>query len=235
MSLPKIEHPIFKIKIPSSKREVRFRPFLVKEEKILLIAKTSEQENDILLAIKQVVNNCALDDINIDKLALFDVEYLFLRIRAQSVNNIVSVTYRDNEDETDYDFDIDLNNVVVTFPLNLDKTVKLSETSGIVMKYPEASLYDDKDFLNSGEEAFYQLVLRCIEKFYDAETVYDTKNYTIKEISEYVDNLDVKTFDKIRDFILNQPKLNYIIDYKNKLGNDRKIELTSLTDFFTLR
>ena len=122
MSLPKIEHPIFKIKIPSSKREVRFRPFLVKEEKILLIAKTSEQENDILLAIKQVVNNCALDDLNIDKLALFDVEYLFLRIRAQSVNNIVSVTYRDNEDPMDYDFDIDLNNVNVVFPLNLEKT-----------------------------------------------------------------------------------------------------------------
>ena len=235
MTLPKIEHPIFKIKIPSSKREVRFRPFLVKEEKILLIAKTSEQENDILLAIKQVVNNCCLDELNIDKLALFDVEYLFLKIRAQSVNNIVSVTYRDNEDNTDYDFDIDLNNVIVTFPLNQDKTIKLSETSGIVMKYPEASLYDDKDFLNSGEEAFYQLVLRCIEKFYDAETVYDTKNYTVQEIADYVDNLDVKTFDKVRDFILNQPKLNYTIDYKNKLGNARKIELTSLTDFFTLR
>ena len=235
MSLPKIEHPIFKIKIPSSKREVRFRPFLVKEEKILLIAKTSEQENDILLAIKQVVNNCALDDLNIDKLALFDVEYLFLRIRAQSVNNIVSVTYRDNEDSTDYDFDIDLNNVNVVFPLNLEKTIKLTETSGIVMKYPEASLYEDKDFMNSGEEAFYQLVLRCIEKFYDADNVYDTKNYTMAEVSDYVDNLDVKTFDKVRDFILNQPKLNYVIEYKNKLGNKRQIELTSLTDFFTLR
>ena len=235
MSLPKIEHPIFKLKIPSNKREVRFRPFLVKEEKILLIAKTSEQENDILLAIKQVVNNCALDEIDIDKLALFDIEFLFLKIRAQSVNNIVSVSYKDNEDNTDYDFDIDLNNVIVTFPLNLEKTIKLSETAGIVMKYPEASLYEDKEFLNSGEEAFYQLVLRCIEKFYDEETVYDTKNYTMKEISDYIDDLDIKTFDKIRDFITSQPKLNYIIEYKNKLGNDRKIELTSLTDFFTLR
>jgi len=235
MSLPKIEHPIFKIKIPSTKKEVRFRPFLVKEEKILLIAKTSEQENDILLAIKQVVNNCCLEELNVDKLALFDVEYLFLRIRAQSVNNIVSVTYRDNEDGTDYDFDIDLNEVVVTFPLNLENNIKINETSGIIMKYPEASLYEDKDFLNSGEEAFYHLVLRCIEKFYDAETVYDTKNYTTKEISDYVDNLDVKTFDKVRDFILIQPKLNYTIEYKNKIANTRKIELTSLTDFFTLR
>jgi hypothetical protein len=235
MSLPKIEHPIFKIKIPSTKKEVRFRPFLVKEEKILLIAKSSEQENDILLAIKQVVNNCCLEELDIDKLSLFDVEYLFLKIRAQSVNNIVSVTYRDNEDNTDYDFDIDLNNVTVVFPLNQEKIIKLTETSGIVMKYPEASLYEDKEFLNSGEEAFYQLVLRCIEKFYDADNVYETKNYTMQEISDYIDNLDVKTFDKVREFIVDQPKLNYTIDYKNKLDNTRKIELTSLTDFFTLR
>jgi len=235
MSLPKIEYPIFKIKIPSTRKETRFRPFLVKEEKILLIAKTSEQENDMLLAIKQVVNNCALDEINIDKMSLFDVEYLFLRIRAQSVNNIVSVTYRDNEDSTDYDFEIDLNDVEVKFPLNLEKKIKLTEKSGIIMKYPEASLYDDKEFLNSGEEAFYQLVLRCIEKFYDEETVYDVKNYTFKEVEEFIDNLEIKVFDQIREFILNQPKLNYVIEYKNKLGNARKIELTSLTDFFTLR
>lgn len=235
MSLPKIEYPIFKIKVPSTKKEMRFRPFLVKEEKILLIAKTSEQESDMLLAIKQVVNNCAIDKIDIDKTPLFDVEYLFLKIRAQSVNNVVTVTYRDNEDNTDYDFDIDLNDVEVKFPLNQEKTIKLSDTSGIIMKYPEASLYNDKEFLNSGEEAFYQLVLRCIEKFYDAENVYDVKNHTLKEVEEFVDNLEIKVFDKVRDFILNQPKINYVIDYKNKMGNQRKIELTTLTDFFTLR
>jgi hypothetical protein len=235
MSLPKIEHPIFKIKVPSTKKEIRFRPFLVKEEKILLIAKTSEQENDILLAIKQVVNNCAIDDIDVDKLALFDVEYLFLKIRAQSINNIINVTYRDNEDGTDYDFDIDLNDVIVKFPLEQEKTIKLSGKAGLIMKYPEASLYDDKEFLNSGEEVFYQLVLRCIEKFYDEETVYDVKNYTLQEVSDFVDNLDVKSFDKVRDFIVNQPKLNYIIEYTNKMKNKRKIELTTLTDFFTLR
>jgi len=235
MSLPKIEYPIFKIKVPSSRKEMRFRPFLVKEEKILLIAKASEEESDMLLAIKQVVNNCALDEMNVDKLSLFDVEYLFLKIRAQSVNNIVSVTYKDNEDNTDYDFDIDLNDVEVKFPLNMEKNIKLSDTTGIMMKYPEASLYEDKEFLNSGEEAFYQLVLRCIEKLYDTENVYDVKNYTLKEIENFIDNLQITTFDKVRDFIINQPKLNYVIEYRNKLGNARKIELTSLTDFFTLR
>jgi hypothetical protein len=235
MSLPKIDYPIFKVKIPSTKKEVRFRPFLVKEEKILLMAKTTEQETDIYQAIKQVVNNCAVDTIDVDKMALFDLEYVFLQIRSQSVNNLVSVSYKDNEDDTVYDFDIDLNNVTVLFPEKTETTIKLNKTTGIIMKYPEASLYDDEDFKNSGEEAFYQLILRCIEKFYDEETVYDAKDYTPKEIGEYIDNIDIKSFDKIREFILNQPKLYYVINYKNKLGNERKIELTTLSDFFILR
>ena len=235
MSLPKIEYPLFKIEIPSTKKKVTFRPFLVKEEKILLIAKASELDSDILIAIKQVVNNCVIDPIDVDKLSLFDLEFVFLQIRAQSVNNIVNVSYRDTEDEQVYDFEIDLNEVTVKFPEKLDNKIEISGTSGIVMKYPEASLYEDKDFLSSGDEAFYQLILRCIEKFYDEESVYDAKQYSLKEIEEYVENLDIKTFDKIRDFILEQPRLSYEITYKNKLGNDRKIELTTLSDFFTLR
>jgi hypothetical protein len=235
MALPKIDYPIFSLTIPSTKKEIKFRPFLVKEEKILLMAKTSEQEKDMILAIKQVVNNCAIDKIDVEKLALFDIEFLFLRIRSQSVNNIVSVTYKDNEDDSNYEFDIDLNQVEVVFPEKQEKIIPLSETSGIVMKYPEASLYDDKEFLESGEEVFYQLVLRCIEKIYDEETVYDIRNHSLQEVADYIENLDVKTFEKIREFMVNQPKMTYVINYKNRLGNDRKIELTTLSDFFTLR
>lgn len=233
--LPKNDYPIFKLTIPSTKKEIRFRPFLVKEEKILLMAKTTEQENDMILAIKQVVNNCAIDPIDVDKLALFDLEFLFLRIRSQSVNNIVSVTYKDNEDDNNYEFDIDLNQVSVVFPEGKEKTIKFTPTSGIIMKYPEASLYEDKDFLSSGDDVFYQLVLRSIEKIYDEENVYDVKNYSLNEVAEYIENMDVKTFDKIRDFMIDQPTMLYTINYKNRMGNDRKIELTTLSDFFTLR
>jgi len=235
MALPKIEHPVFTLKVPSTQKNVKFRPFLVKEEKLLLMAKASEQEADLLQAIKQVVNNCAIDKIDIDKFSLFDIEYLFLRIRAQSVNNIVSVSYKDFEDNNIYDFDIDLNEVEVQFPETVDKTIQITDKVGIVMKYPDASLYNDKEFLQSGDEAFYQLILRCIEKFYDADGVYSAKNVPMKEIEDFVENLDVKTFDKVRDFMTSQPKLHYEIKYKNTLGNERKIELSTLTDFFTLR
>jgi hypothetical protein len=235
MTLPKINHPMFKLTVPSTKKEMRFRPFLVKEEKLLLMAKVSEKEADMMLAIKQVVNNCAMDDIDIDKLTLFDIEYLFLRIRAQSVNNIVSVSYRDYEDNQLYDFEIDLNTIEVLFPENIDKNIKLDAKSGFMMKYPEASIYEDKEFLKSGDESFFQLTVRCIDKFYDEDNVYPSKDYKLKEIEEFIENLDIKTFDKVREFMINQPKMSHTLNYKNTLGNDRSIELTTLNDFFTLR
>jgi hypothetical protein len=234
MSLPKIEHPIFKIKIPSSKREVRFRPFLVKEEKILLIAKTSEQENDILLAIKQVVNNCALDDLNIDKLALFDVEYLFLRIRAQSVNNIVSVTYRDNEDSTDYDFDIDLNNVNVVFPLNLEKTIKLTETSGIVMKYPTLKLINGiQNLKDENIDTVLDVVVSCIDYVYDADQMYYAKDTTKEELIEFVESMEQDDLEKIQIFFSTMPRITKTLDFKcKKCEYEEQVVVEGVQNFF---
>lgn len=236
MSLPKISYPTFAIEIPSTKKKFAFRPFLVKEEKILLIAKASEQESDILTAIKQVVNNCCLDEqFDVNKLTLFDLEYVFIKIRSQSVSDVVKVSYRDNEDGQVYDFDVDLNNVKIVFPENIEDVVQIDEHSGIKLKYPEASIYEDKEFLTSGNDAFFQLIIRCLDKIYEGDEIYDCKNYSRKELSEYLESLDVKTFEKVRDFMMNQPQLNYKIIYNNSKGNARTIELTSLTDFFTLR
>lgn len=235
MSLPKINHPVFKLVVPSTKKEIRFRPFLVKEEKILLMARESEDDTDTMLAVKQIVNNCAIDDIDVDKLAIFDLEYLFIRIRAQSVSNIVEVSYRDYEDNQLYDFEVDLNKIEVKFPENIDSTIRLSDESGFVMKFPEAALFSDKKFFESGNESFFQLVIRCIEKFYDENNVYPSSSYTTKEIEDFLENLDIKSFNKVREFMNNQPTLYHVINYKNNKGNDRQIEMRTLSDFFTLR
>lgn len=234
MSLPKIDHPVFKLTIPSTKKDMRFRPFLVKEEKILLMAKTGGTESDMILAIKQVVNNCAFDKMDVDKLALFDLEYLFLKIRSQSVSNIVSVSYKDYEDDKIYDFQVDLEKVEIKYPDKNENNIKTGKKSGIIMKYPEAALYEDKSFLNA-DDSFYQLILRCVDKIYDGDEVYDPKVYSLEEISDYVENLSVSVFEQVRDYLLNQPKLYHLIEYKNSLGNDRSIELNTLSDFFTLR
>jgi hypothetical protein len=233
--LPKTSYPQFVLEVPSTKQKLNFRPFLVKEEKILLMAKDSDQESDILLSIKQVVNNCILDDFDIDILSLFDLEYLFIQIRANSVNDTVKVSYKDKEDEKIYDFDINLKKINIIFPENVKNIIKITSTSGIQLKYPKITLYEDKEFLESGNEAFFQLIVRCVDKIYEGDEVYDCSQYTLKEIGEYLENLDVKTFEQVREFMSNQPKMSYIIKYKNLKGSDREIELTTLSDFFTLR
>lgn len=235
MSLPKITYPQIMLTIPSTKKKVGFRPFLVKEEKILLMAKLSAEESDILIAIKQVVNNCALDEFDVNAISLFDLEYLFIQLRAASVNDTVQVSYRDNEDDKVYDFDVTLKDIEVKFPEKFDNKIRITDGTGLVMKFPNSSLYEDKEFLESGEDSFFQLILRCIDKVYDENEVYEVSQYNKKELEEYIENLDIKTFEKIQDFMINQPKLSYVIKYKNSLGNDREIELTTLSDFFTLR
>jgi len=235
MSLPKITYPQITLAIPSTKKKVRFRPFLVKEEKILLMAKLSDEESDILLAIKQVVNNCALDDFDVNAISLFDLEYIFIQLRAASVNDTVQVSYKDNEDQKIYDFEVKLKEIKVDFPEKVDNKIKITDTSGLLMKYPNSSLYEDKEFLESGDDSFFQLILRCIDKVYDENEVYEASGYSKQELEEYIENLDIKTFEKIQNFMINQPKLSYVIKYKNSLGNDREIELTTLSDFFTLR
>lgn len=234
--LPKTNHPQFILEVPSTKQKVPFRPFLVKEEKLLLMAKDSEDESDILTSIKQIVNNCCMDEtFDIDTLSLFDLEYLFIQIRANSVNDTVNVSYKDKEDEKIYDFEIDLKNINVIFPEKIQNTIKITDKTAIQLKYPKVTLYNDKDFLRSGNDAFFQLIVRCVDKIYDNDEIYDCSQYTLDEIADYIENLDVKTFEQVREFMANQPKLSYIIKYKNSLGSDREIELTTLSDFFTLR
>jgi len=223
--------------VPSTNKKIKVRPMLVKEEKILLMAKTSEQVSDMLSALKQVVNNCVIDsDVDVEKLALFDIEYLFLKIRSVSVDNVTKVSYRDNEDTKVYDFEIDLDEVKVKFPEKIEKNIAINDTMGVIMKYPDASLYSDKEFMESNEENLIDnLVSRCIDKVYEGDEMIDLKNYSADEIKEFIDSFDVNTYDKMRKFFNNLPTLYYKIEYKNSNGNERSIEMTSLSDFFTLR
>lgn len=237
MALPKITHPIFDVVIPSTKKKLKIRPMLVKEEKILLMAKTSEEEKSVLSAVKQVVNNCIVDaDIDVDKLATFDIEYLFIRIRAISVSNVSKVSYRDNSDDKIYDFEVDLDKVEVVFPPNVDKNIKLTDTVGVLMKYPEASIYSDEEFINQPPENLVEnFIARCIDKVYDGDEMFDIKTFTKQEVIDFIEQLDVNSYESMRKFLTNVPKLKYKIEYKNSKGEDREIIMTTLNDFFTLR
>lgn len=232
MSLPKIDQPLFSMTVPSTGQKVTFRPFLVKEEKLLLIAQQSDEDVEMVRAIKQVLNNCIQDQIDVNDLSTFDLEYMFLKLRARSVNNMVKLTYRDNEDEELYTFDVDLDKVEIEMPKEVNNKIKITDKIGMTMKYPPASISDRmRDFKNQVELLTF-FITNCIDTIYDEENVYVATEYSEEELTEFLDTLDVNTFDKVREFFENMPKLQHKITYKNKLDNEREIVLSSIRDFF---
>lgn len=234
--LPKIDYPILNIKVPSLKKDFSFRPFLVKEEKLLFMAKESNNEADIFTVLKQIVQNCSLDKkFDVDSIAIFDLEYIFLKLRSFSVDTIVKISYRDNEDKKVYDFEVNLEEIEVKMPKKIENVVKINENVGLVMKYPSASLYSDENFLSLQQDQLFELIIRCIDKVYEGEEVYEAKDFALEELSQFVENLNVKVFEKIYEFLSSSPKISYTIKYKNSLGNDREIVLSSLNDFFSWR
>lgn len=236
MSLPKIDKPLFDLLVPSMDKTYKCRPFVVREEKILLMAQESGSEKDIIMAIKQVINNCIQDPkFDVDKLATFDLEYMFLKLRAQSVNNVIEVSYRDNEDNKVYDFKVDLDEVKMRRKEEMSNKIMINDKVGIMMAYPSVTLLKDAPEDSTPAELVEYLVRNCIAQVFDEEGVYPTNEYTPEEVTDFIDSLDINTFDKIRAFFDNLPQMYYKIEYKNSLGNDRSIELTSLNDFFTWR
>jgi len=234
MALPKIDKPTFEMLLPSQKREVKFRPFVVKEEKILLVAQQSGLEKDMVRAIKQILTNCVLDEkFDPESLTTFDLEYMFLKLRAKSVNNIIDVSYRDVEDDKVYDFQIDLDEVEMLEQGKVENNIKINDTVGVVMKYPSIGLVENVPEDLPAAELVEYLVRSCIDVIYDEDTVYPAKDSTEEELTDFIESLDIETFIKIREFFDNLPRMYYKIEYKNSLGHDKTIELTTLSDFFT--
>jgi hypothetical protein len=220
--------------MPSTGKNVLYRQMLVKDEKILLMAKASEDEADIYRAVKQVVNNCLIE-VDVDSLTTFDIEYVFLKIRSISIGDQVSLSFRDMEDEEKYDFVVDLDDVEILYPEDADSVVKVSDEVSIKLRYPPAKLFDDAKAIKDTEEAYEWIASKCIETIFEGDDVYLAEDYNDEELLEYVLNLDTKSYSKVKKFIGSMPRLNYVIEYTNSKGTPRKISLTTLTDFFTLR
>jgi len=234
-SLPKIGYPIFTLKLPSTDKEIKYRPFLVKEEKLLLMAQSSEDPKEIIGAIKQVISNCILsEDVSVDELCTFDMEYIFIKIRAKSINNVIEVTYRDLEDDKRYTVEINLDEIEVKKETDHTNKIEINEQLGMVMKYPKTNVANNIESVDGETDLFFQILKGCIEKIYDSETVYDISEYSADELDDFIQQLDVKTFKKVQDFFATMPRLHYEVKYTNSLGKEKNIVLNNLTDFFTL-
>lgn len=236
MTLPKTKYPLLTLMVPSLRSKHMFRPMLVSEERILLTAKQSENPTDILIAVKQVVNNCSQDPtFKMDKISLVDLEYLFLKLRAASVSNITSVSYRDLDDGKEYQFNIDLNNVEVFEPEStVSNKVSLDETSGLVLRPPPATIYDNPTIDPDDVNSFYKLAAKCIDKVYSGEEVTDASEYSEDELVKWLDTLPLTSMTHIKDYMDTIPRLDYVIKYTNENGTEKQIVLSTLSDFFTL-
>lgn len=237
MSLPKTQHKLFDLVVPSTKAKLMVRQMLVREEKILLMGAQSKDDNEIYTCIKQVVNNCILQpkDFNIETVTIFDLEYLFLKLRSLSINSITKVAYIDQDDGKSYAFEIDLNEIEIKWPEKVHDSIKVDDSIAFTLKYPTARMYNDKEFIDYEGDPYFILALKCLDKVYDGDDVIDASSTSREEISDFIDELTPEVYDQVKDFFKNQPCMEHTLIYTNAEGTERNIVLTTLSDFFTLR
>ena len=241
MALPKITQPEFEITLPVIKKKIKFRPFLVKEEKVLLIGKEGSAA-DQLNAMKNLLQDVVLSpkNFNAGDLTVTDLEYLFMHLRGKSVDNVVKLRYRDTEDELTYDFEVDINDVQVKFKEDRSYSIPVGELT-LELRDPTMDILqnagmsiDGVDQINENEQpdldAVFTMLTKCLVKVYDSEQVYD--DFTDEEALTFLKSIDINSFKKVQEFFDTAPRLEHTIKYKNNLGHDREVVLKGLADFF---
>jgi hypothetical protein len=238
MPLPKIATPIYELEIPSLKKKIRYRPFLVKEEKILIIALESEDPKQIANAVKNVISNCILSKgIKVEDLSTFDIEYLFLNIRGKSVGESVDVLITCPDDETtQVPMSINLDEITVEVDPKHSCDIKLDDTLTLRMRYPSMTEFIKNNF-DSGDgvsvDDTFDLIISCIEQIYSEEESWTASDSTKKEMLEFVEQLSSKQFKEVEKFFETMPKLSHTIKVKNpKTGVESEVVLEGLSAFF---
>ena len=232
MTLPIINTPTYELTVPSTKEKITYRPFLVKEEKILLTAMETGGEQDMVLALKQIVNNCLISELDIDHLATFDLEYIFMNLRSKSVGEVatINITCPDDE-ETQVPVEIPLDEVEVTFPEGHSNKVELTDTIGLTMKYPDFTLASETR--ESNTEYLFDMIKGCIAQITEGETVHERVDFNEKELDTFLDSLSTKQLEGIQNFFETMPKLSHEITVTNpKTKKKNKVTLEGLDAFF---
>lgn len=230
--LPKIDLPIFELTLPSSGQTVKYRPFTVKEEKILLVAQESDDQAQELLAAKQVVNNCMVD-LDISKIAMFDLEYIILALRSKSVNNEITFGVKDPDTLETVELVLDLNTVSLEKPENHSNKVSINEEFSLFLKYPTIDEYikirdrDPQDPLIN-----YFILTSCLDKVASDDEVHEFRNYSSKEVDEFMEGVSSSVVKGIQDFFETMPKLRHTLKYTNKDGNDKTFVVEGTDSFF---
>lgn len=237
MPLPSNSTPIYTLTIPSTNKLVKYRPFLVKEEKSLLIAQQSEDLNVMVDTLKQIIKACTNNEVDPDQLAVFDLEYIFTQIRAKSVGEEVQLIFKCghcNDPNAKQEVSIDISKLSVEKNPNHSKTIELDSNFGVIMKYPSIDTLKilDDDSLTDIEQIF-KVICQSIETIYNGDDLFYTKDETEEEVETFVNNLSRIQFEKIKAFFDTMPKLKQTIEFDCPVcGTHNKTELEGIQSFF---
>ena len=240
MPLPKINTPTFELVLPSTAKKIKYRPFLVREEKILVMAMESDDMKQITSAIIDILNNCILTrGIKVEKLSTFDIEYLFLNVRSKSVGETVEVNVTCPDDgETQVQMEIDIDSIKVQKDKNHTNIVKLDDNLSMKLKYPSMNEFiennfDATDTSRSEVSQSLDMITSCIDMIYNEEESWSSTDSTKKELSEFIEQLNTKQFKDVEKFFTTMPKLSHTVKVKNpKTGVENKVVLEGLASFF---
>jgi len=232
MALPKIDLPIFELTLPSTKKTVKYRPFTVKEEKILLVAQESGDAEQEMIAARQIVGNCLID-ADVDEFAMFDLEYFLLTLRARSVENNVAFTIKDDQTQETVELNLDLEKVKVTYDPEHSNKIKLNDEFYLFLKYPtikeftEIVKMDPKDPLVN-----YYVMVSCLDKIVSDDETYHFKDYSSDDIESFMDDLTGETVKSVQSFFATMPKLRHEMPYTREDGTERTFVIEGMRSFF---
>ena len=218
MALPTMDLPTYDLEVPSTKKKIKVRPFLVKEEKVLLMALESENEENIRGAVQNLLKSCIQSRIKLENLATFDLEYIFLNIRAVSVGEIVEINVTCQDDnETTVRYNLNLTDVKVTFPKGHSNKIMLTKDTGVIMKYPSFDRFVDSQFANKEvtEDTVLEIIAESIDQIFQGEEVFDESTTTPKEFKEFVESLTNAQMEKLQKFFETSPKLEHKFKVRN--------------------
>ena len=243
MILPKLDTPTYELNLISTGKPVRYRPFLVKEQKLFLMSAESDDTKELITTIRNVLKNCLLDEVDVDNLPSFDLEYLFMNLRARSVEEVVNLKYKcnnnvKNEEGKDkkcghvVEFDVNILDIEPTTHDNHTDKIQINDKVGIRLKYPTFEMFQKYDNLEQGE-AMLQVLVDCIDYIYDEEQMYYSKDTTRKELEEFIDNLQQKDLEKFKEFFNTMPELKKDLNFDcPKCEHKETITVKGMQNFF---
>ena len=234
MALPILNTPRFELELPISKKSISYRPFLVKEEKVLLMALESQDQKQIMRAMHDIIDSCTFGEVKAKQLPVAELEWIFLKLRSKSVGETSHIGIKCESCGETHETDVNLEEIVLDANNIVSNKIMLTDKVGVIMKYPSSEdVLKNIDSKKSDVENSYAVIAACLDKIFDTDNVYDVASQTKQEVQEFIDSLNKQQFEKIKDFFDKLPKLKYPIGFNcTKCGHANDVTLEGMESFF---